>query len=81
MPVLESAADRYPATSGGLVLELHAEMSSGNKAKETKRCMMKNPKLSSEGRTFAAYHQIKLEKSMNSGARRAQEPIRSDGDN
>ena len=56
-------------------------MSSGNRAKERKRTMMRNPKLSSEGRAFAAYHQIKLEKSMNSGARRAQEPIRSDGEN
>ena len=56
-------------------------MSSGNRAKETKRTMMRNPKLSSKGRAFAAYHQIKLEKSMNSGARRAQEPIRSNGEN
>ena len=63
------------------MLELHAEMSSGNRATEAKRTMMKNPKLSSKRRAFAAYHQIKLEKSMNSGARRAQEPIRSDGEN
>ena len=44
------------------MLEAHAEMNSGNRATETKRYMMKNPKLSSEGRTAAAYHQFKLEK-------------------
>ena len=43
------------------MLEVHAEMSSGNRATETKRYMMKNPKLSSEGRTFAANRQIELE--------------------
>lgn len=62
MPALASAGDRYPATSGGLVLEAHAEMNSGNRTTETKRYMMKNPKLSSKGRTTAAYHQFKLEK-------------------
>ena len=44
------------------MVEVHADMSSGNRATETKRYMMKNPKLSSEGRTNAAYHQFKLEK-------------------
>ena len=43
------------------MLELHAEMSSGKRAMETKRSMMKDPKLSSEGRTFAANRQIELE--------------------
>jgi hypothetical protein len=61
MPALPSAGERYPTTSGGLVLELHAEMSSGNNATETKRYMLKNPKLSSEDRRKAAYHQIELE--------------------
>jgi hypothetical protein len=50
MPALESVGARPLRTSGGLVLAVHAEMSSGSKATETIRYIKEDPDLSSRSR-------------------------------